>query len=71
MDYYKFKFELLYEYPQRLEEFYFPSPRSTPEAYYAVRRNNLHKLAVHSYTGQQGIFDVVTYMELEEIELGI
>jgi hypothetical protein len=35
---------------------------------YAVRRNNLHNLAVHSYTGQQGIYDIVTPMGIEEID---
>jgi hypothetical protein len=38
---------------------------------YAVRRNNLHNLAGHSYTGQQGICDIVTHLEIEEIDLCI
>jgi hypothetical protein len=38
---------------------------------YAVRRNNLHNLAGHSYTGQQGIYDIVTHLEIEEIDLCI
>jgi hypothetical protein len=38
---------------------------------YAVRRNNLHNFAGHSYTGQKGIYDIVTPMVIEEIDLCI
>ena len=53
----------------------FPSPHSIlhPNGVgdYAVRRNNLHNLTEHSYTGKQVTFNVATYMELEVIDLGI
>ena len=49
----------------------YPSPNSTPEAYYSARRNNLHNSAGYYYTGKQGISDDATYMELEEIDLGL
>ena len=49
----------------------FPSPNSTPEAYYSVRRNNLPNSAAYYFTGKQGICDVVTYIDLAVIDLGI
>jgi hypothetical protein len=48
-----------------------PSPNSTPEAYYSARKNNLDNSAGYYYTGKQGLSDVVTYMELKEIDLGL